>query len=173
MADPVTHTPIATDDMAEKWAAWMELIENDHSAVNHRINPEVAFTPLTKPLSESMVAFVTTAGAHLDDQEPFHVETVAGDQSHRLIPHDVDRERLRFTHTHYDTSAAEMDHNVVLPLDALDAAVAAGRIASAAEMHIGMMGFNPDPSKIADESAPLVAEILADQGVDAVVLVPG
>ncbi len=173
MGEPVTHTPVEGDELGEKWTAWLDLIESHHHASNHRSNPEVAFTPLTKPLAESTVALVTTAGAHLDDHEPFDVATTAGDHTHRLIPHGTDPSRLRFTHTHYDTAPAEEDPNVVLPIRALDQAIQQGRVGAAAQHHIGMMGFNPDPSKVADETAPLVAELLNDQGVDIALLIPG
>jgi D-proline reductase (dithiol) PrdB len=124
-------------------------------------------------LSDAKVALVSTAGLHLDDQDRFHVETVAGDSTYRLIPDDVEMARLRFTHTHYDTSSAEADPNVVFPLDRLHEAVDEGRIGSTSSVHIGMMGFNPDPTAIAENTAPAVAETLAAEDVDVVVLVPG
>lgn len=131
------------------------------------------FTPLGKLLSESKVALVGSAGIHLDDQEPFHVETVAGDPTFRLLPDDLDPSKLRFAHIHYDTSSAEADPNVVFPIERLHEAVAEGRIGSTSSVHIGMMGFNPNPGPIADETAPAVREILAGEGVEVVVLVPG
>ncbi len=172
-------------DVAEVWTAidgtalrseherWIEFITANHDGANHRTNEVAAFTPLVKPLAESRLALVTTAGAHLDSQEPFHVATTAGDAGFRIIPDDVDPARLRFTHTHYDTSSAEKDPNVVLPLDVLHEAVAAGRLGGSSDVHVGMMGFNPDPSALADSTAPAVAALLKEHGVDAVVLVPG
>ncbi|MBK5266297.1 MAG: hypothetical protein JJE47_02600 [Acidimicrobiia bacterium] len=165
--------PVDTDGLQEKFDAWIGFVEANHHGKNNRINDEIAFQPLKKPLSESTMALVTTAGAHLDDQTPFHVETVAGDAGYRQIPHDVDQSRLRFTHTHYDTSSAEIDPNVVLPIDRLNEAVAAGRVGAAAPFHMGMMGFNPDPSELQDVSGPAVASRFADAGVDIVLLVPG
>ena len=85
----------------------------------------------------------------------------------------LDSSRLRFTHTHYDTASAEIDSNVVLPIDRLSEAVAQGRLGAAAPFHIGMMGFNPDPSELQDASGPAVAEMFAEAGVDVVMLVPG
>jgi D-proline reductase (dithiol) PrdB len=162
-----------TTGLDEKYQAWLALIEATHHAANHRINPEVAFAPLTKPLTESTVALLTTAGAHLDDQDPFNVATVDGDPGFRLIPDDVDLGRLRFSHTHYDTASAEQDPNVVLPIDTLHTLVGEGRLGGASQVHIGMMGFNPDPSRIADETAPEVARTLVDADVDVAVLAPG
>ena len=165
--------PLDTTGLDEMYDTWIHFVETNHHGKNNRVNDPVAFEPSKKPLSESTMALVTTAGAHLDDQTPFHVETVAGDAGWRLIPHDVDQSRLRFTHTHYDTSSAEIDSNVVLPIDRLNEAVADGRVGAAAPFHVGMMGFNPDPSELQDVSGPAVAKLLVDAGVDVVLLVPG
>jgi hypothetical protein len=158
---------------SEKYEKWIEFITSNHHAANPRVVETQEFTPLRRSLSESKVALVSSAGVHLDDQPPFHIETAAGDATYRLLPDDLDMRRLRFTHTHYDTASAQKDPNTVFPLDRLHEAVAGGRIGSTSPVHIGMMGFNPDPTPIALTTAPAVAKVLAEQGVDVVVLVPG
>ena len=165
--------PLDPADHAEGYRKWVEYIAHNHHAANPLTVETQQFTPLAKPLAESRVALVSSAGVHLDDQEPFHIATVAGDPSFRVLADDLDPGRLRFTHTHYDTKSAEADPNVVFPIDRLHEAVANGRIGSASPVHVGMMGFNPDPTPIAEVSAPAVAEMLVDEGVDVVVLVPG
>lgn len=162
--------PSDYDDAME---AWVELVNGMHHGANHRVNPEATLTPLAGPLSELRVALVTTAGVHLADQEPFHTETVAGDPTVRVLPDDLDPAELRFSHTHYDTTAAEEDHNVVLPIDRLHELADRGRISGATPYHLGMMGFNPDPTRIAEEAAPRVVELLTEAGAGAVVFVPG
>ncbi len=165
--------PIDDTGLQQKFDEWIGFIERSHHGSNPRINDGSAFTPLSKPLAESRVALVTTAGAHLHSQEPFHVETVAGDPSHRILPDDLDPVDLRFTHTHYDTAPATEDPNCVFPIVRLHELVERGRIGEASPVHIGMMGFNPDPSTIQDELAPRVAGILADAEVDVAIMVPG
>ena len=165
--------PLDPADHAEGYRKWVEYIAHNHHAANPLTVETQQFTPLAKPLAESRVALVSSAGVHRDDQEPFHIATVAGDPSFRVLADDLDPGRLRFTHTHYDTKSAEADPNVVFPIDRLHEAVADGRIGSASPVHVGMMGFNPDPTPIAEVSAPAVAELLAGEGVDVVVLVPG
>ncbi len=169
----LTLQPLDTTGLGEKYEEWIRFIARAHHGENPRRNEVAPFTPLAGPLSDCRVALLTTAGAHLDDQPPFHVEEVAGDHTYRLIPDLVDLGRLRFTHTHYDTSSAEQDPNVVFPLDRLHELVERGRVGSASPVHIGMMGFNPDPTGVADELAPAVASVLHDAGVDVAVLVPG
>lgn len=165
--------PIDRSAYSGKYEKWIELITSNHRASNPLVVETQEFTPLSKPLSEAKVALVGSAGVHLDDQEPFHVATVSGDPTYRVLPDDLDPRELRFTHTHYDTSSAEQDPNVVFPLERLHEAVADGRIGSTSSVHIGMMGFNPNPVPIAEETAPAVAEVLTREGVDVVVLAPG
>ncbi len=157
----------------EEFDAWVNMLSALHHGANNRVNAETSFTPLRRPLAEAKVALVSTAGVHLDGQVPFDVSTTAGDPSFRIIPDDVDQAKLMFTHTHYDTAPATDDPNVVFPLQRLHEFVEEGRLGSTSSIHVGMMGFNPDPSTIADETAPEVAGILADAGVDVVVLSPG
>lgn len=165
--------PIDPSAYQGKYEKWIELITENHHATNPRVVEVQEFTPLSKPLAEAKVAIVGSAGVHLDDQAPFNVETIAGDPTFRLLPDDLDPSRLRFTHTHYDTSSAVADPNVVFPIERLHEAVGEGRIGSTSSVHIGMMGFNPNPGPIADETAPAVRDVLAGEGVDVVVLVPG
>jgi D-proline reductase (dithiol) PrdB len=165
--------PLDTTGLGEKYEDWIRFIAKTHHGSNPRTNEVAPFSPLAKPLADSRVALLTTAGAHLDDQPPFQVATVAGDHTFRVIPDDVDLSRLRFTHTHYDTSSAEQDPNVVLPLDRLHELIERGRIGSSSPVHIGMMGFNPDPTGVADELAPAVAGMLLEAEVDVAILVPG
>lgn len=160
-------------DYADQLDRWVEFVAVNHGGSNHRVNERTSWTPLAKTLAESRVALVTTAGAHLADQAPFHTATIAGDATFRLIPHDSDLADLRFSHTHYDTTSAAADPNVVLPRDRLNELIESQRIGSASPIHIGLMGFNPDPTGIAEQAAPGVVAALRDVEVDVVVLAPG
>lgn len=171
--DPIPLEPLDTTGLQDKFDQWIEFIARAHEASNPRVNVDRAFTSLTKPLAESRMVLLTTAGAHLDDQQPFHVETTAGDYTYRLLPDDLEPARLRFAHTHYDTASASDDPNCVLPIDRLHELVDRGRIGEASPVHIGMMGFNPDPTPIAEILAPAVVEVLKDTKVDVALIVPG
>ena len=164
---------VPTEGLDEKYRDWIGFIAETHHASDPRVNDPVPFAVLTRPLAEARVALLTTAGAHLDDQVPFHIETVAGDPSFREIPNDVDVRRIRFTHTHYDTSSAAKDPNVVLPITRLAELVERGRIGSASPVHFGMMGFNPNSGPVADELGPTIAERLVEHEVDVALFVPG
>lgn len=160
-------------ELDRRFADWLVRIEQMHEGARHLANPDTAFVRLAKPLAEARVGLLTSAGAYVEGDPPFDVADPHGDPSFRQIPDGVDPGRLRFAHSHYDTTRAEVDPNVVLPLEPLHELVADGVVGSAASVHVGMMGFNPDPTRVARESAPRVADLYAADGVDVVVLSPG
>jgi D-proline reductase (dithiol) PrdB len=131
------------------------------------------WTPLRKPLAECTVALVTTAGVHLQRQEPFSLFDEHGDWSSRPIPGDVDVADLRVSHTHYDTRDAEQDINVVFPIERLRELAAEKIVGRVSPLHFGFMGFIPNPAELARTTAPAAAAALAAQAVDVALLTAG
>jgi len=166
-------TGLDAADLAGRYRDWLVRIEQMHQGARAWTNPEPAFTRLQVPMSQARVALLTSAGAYLEGQDAFDVADPHGDPSFRLLPGDVDLGRLRFAHSHYDTARAEQDPNVVLPLDRLRELAADGAVGSVAAAHVGMMGFNPDPARLVEESAPRIADLLREEGVDVALLTPG
>jgi D-proline reductase (dithiol) PrdB len=134
----------------------------------------VPWAPVTKPVRESVIALVTTAGVHLDSDPPFDMDDPEGDPSMRAIPSDVDPRRLTITHRYYDHSAADRDINVVLPLDRLRELVAEGGVGGIAPRMYGFMGHidGRHLATLIEETAPALARRLRAEGADAVFLTP-
>ncbi len=132
----------------------------------------VPWMPLTKPLSRSRVALVTTAGVHLRGQAPFDVLARQGDPSFRALPSSTPLDEYRITHTHYDHSDADRDINCVFPISRVKEMVHRGYLGSLAETNYGFMGFIKDLEKL-KVNARTVARALMDQGVDVVLGTPG
>jgi D-proline reductase (dithiol) PrdB len=134
----------------------------------------VPWAPVTKPVRESVIALVTTAGVHLDRDSPFDMNDPEGDASMREIPSDVDPRRLTITHKYYDHSAADRDINVVLPLDRLRELVADGRVGGIAPRMYSFMGHidGRHLRTLIEETAPTLARRLCADGADAVFLTP-
>lgn len=156
-----------------RYADWRERTIQMHQGTRARPNPTPAFTPLRSPLSTARVALVTTAGAYVAGDEPFNVADPHGDPSYRVIADTVSPDALRFAHSHYDTGRAREDPNVVLPLAPLGDLARMGVVKESAPRHIGLMGFNPDPSRLVTETIPAVVDLLSRDNVDVVVLSPG
>lgn len=156
-----------------RYADWLVRIRDMHDDARPLRNSEPAFARLVPPLAGARVALLTSAGAYIDGDAPFDVDAPHGDPGFRVLPDDAAPSSIRFAHSHYDTSRAEADPNVVLPRDVLQRLAADGVIGSVSPVHVGMMGFNPHAHRVRDESAPAVVELFARAGVDVVLLSPG
>lgn len=136
------------------------------------VNTDVPWVEYKKPFSESKIALISSAGVHLKDDVPFDMESRKGDSTYRVIPGDVDSSDLMVSHSHYDNKGAKKDINVVFPIDRMRELVERELIGSVAPNNFGFMGFIPNTTLLVEEYAPKVAEILREDGVDAVVLAP-
>ena len=123
-----------------------------------------------KPLHESRVAIVTTAGLRVESNADWN----AGDQGFTQIPHDAEN----LTLAHYSPNFARvgwvLDKNVVFPIDRLYELAEDGIIGSVAKTHISFMGAQPDHTleTIHLDSGPAAAKLLKDDEVDLVLLTP-
>ena len=88
--------------------------------------------PLARPLSESSVALVTSAGITQAGQPPMDGENIEGDYTLRLLDTDTPVSELRIWHTHFDVTAANQDINVVYPVDRLKELAVEGTVARVA-----------------------------------------
>ena len=138
-----------------------------------RIDP-VPWTPLRKPLSQSKVAIVSTAGFTLPDQPAFDSKVKGGDFSFRVISDDTDPRSLVDSHRSetYDHTGLRSDPNLAFPLDRLHELACDGVIGRTNGRHLSFMGSITAPSRLLRETAPAAARILAADGVDAALLVP-
>jgi len=82
-------------------------------------NDDIPWTPFKKPLAESCLAIVSTAGFYLEDDEPFDIDSARGEAGFRTIPSNFDQEKLKIAHTHYPHARVKEDINVLFPIDRL------------------------------------------------------
>lgn len=138
-----------------------------------RIDPVPWATP-RKSLHQAKVALVSTAGLVLPTQPRFDDEVKGGDWSYREIPDDADVSTMIESHRSksFDHSGLRADANLGLPLDRLHELVHDGAIGSANRRHFSLMGSITAPGRLIAQSAPAVADALAADEVDAVLLIP-
>lgn len=84
----------------------------------------IPWTDLAKPVSECMVALVSSGGIYHRDDEPFDMEReraepLWGDPSFREVPGGISQEEVRVAHLHYENPRALEDCNCILPVAAL------------------------------------------------------
>ena len=123
-----------------------------------------------KPLHESRVAIVTTAGLRVESNADWN----AGDQGFTQIPHDAENLTLAHYSPNFDRVGWVLDKNVVFPIDRLHELAEDGIIGSVANTHISFMGAQPDHTleTIRLDSGPAAAKLLKDDEVDLVLLTP-
>lgn len=150
--------------LASRWAKRHQFVEGR----------DIPWAPLHQPVSESVIALVTTAGVHLKSHEPFNMDDPDGDPTFRVIPVDAPHTDLTITHKYYDHSAADRDINVVLPLDRMHEFVAEKRIGGIGPFAYGFMGHidGPHVRTLMEKAAPEVARRLKADRTEAVILTP-
>jgi len=150
--------------LAEQWARRHRFVEAT----------TVPWTPRARPVADSTIALVTTAGVHLGYDAPFDMDDPDGDPSFRVIPSGVDARQLTITHRYYDHSAADRDIDVVLPIHRLEELVAEGRVGAMAPRAYSFMGHidGRHLATLTGQTAPAVLDRLRADGADAVVLTP-
>jgi D-proline reductase (dithiol) PrdB len=156
------------DELRPKWRAYMRLYR--YRAAD-RDRP---WAPLRKPLSECRTALVTTAGLVAPGQPAFDQRARGGDYSLRVLDRDVAVAALRDCHRSdsFDHAGLRADPNLAFPLDRLRERASAGVIGEVAPRHISFMGSITAPGRLIRDTAPAAAEILAQDAVDAALLIP-
>lgn len=135
------------------------------------------WTPLEKPLSQCKITMVSTAGIHLKTDRTFDYERERrepswGDPTHREIPSSAEQDDCLYTHLHIDTGFLANDRNVAFPVDIFRDYVREGVIGSLADTLYSIMGYIPNFHPLMKKTAPLMAEKMRSEGVDAVFLFP-
>ncbi len=147
--------------------------------------PDAPFAPLRKPLREATIALFSSGALYRDDQEPYYPASITYEQamrdvrsarerfpSLRVIAAETPEERLRVGHVAYDIRAAQKDSNVIFPLTRFRELVQQGSIGALAQRNYSYHGLTNIP-RLMHETAPQWAQMLKDDGVDAVFLTAG
>jgi D-proline reductase (dithiol) PrdB len=138
-----------------------------------RIDP-VPWTPLAKPLSQSRVALVSSAGFVMPGQPPFDAGKRGGDPTFRVIPADAEPKTLSESQRSesFDHSGMRRDPNLALPLDRIREMREAGRIGEVNRRHLSFMGSLTAVGRFLSQTGPEAAGWLVEDRVDVALLVP-
>ena len=120
------------------------------------------------PLAQCRIAIVTTAGVHRKGDRPFG----PGATDYRIIPGDTKAADLVMSHqsVNFDRTGFQEDHNVAFPLDRLHELAKQGVVGAVADFHYSFMGATQ--IRQLETKAKELAQLLKDDGVDAVLLTP-
>lgn len=124
-------------------------------------------------LRDSRLMLIASAGGYLPGfQTPFNISDPGGDYSLRLFPSSTAPEQLAFAHAHYDHSAVNADPQVLIPLNHLRTLVAEGVIGALTPSVVSIMGYQPDATRVVDETIPAICQVARAEQAQAALLVP-
>lgn len=131
---------------------------------------EPAFTPVEKPLAESKLGMISTAGTYVQGQVAYYYKD---DTSIREIPNDTPVDKIRFAHIMENyLIEARQDPGTVFPLEVLAKLEADGVIGELADNYYSCMGGIYSQNRVTAELIPNLSDAIAREQIDLLLLVP-
>ena len=125
-----------------------------------------------RPLAESRLAFVSTAGVQPRGTLPFDVVHPVGDYTFRRVPAHFRPDELEIHQLKYPTDGAHRDLNVIFPIERLQELARAGVIGGLTDNFFSFIGYNMDPDLLERTLAEDLAQAVADEHADLALLSP-
>jgi len=130
----------------------------------------VPLAPLQLPLSEARLSFVSTAGVQPKGTLPFDVVHPIGDYTFRRVPSDSTPGDLEIHQLKYPTDGAHRDLNVIFPIERLQELRDEGVVGALTPDLFSFIGYNMDPGLLERTLAEDLAQAVAQEQPDLVLL---
>ena len=128
------------------------------------------FVKPSKPLAESKLGLLSTAGTYVAGQIAYHYKD---DTSIRVIPSSTPVDDIRFSHvTENYLVDARQDPRCVFPIQALQTLTDQGVIGSLADNYFSCMGGIYSQRRVKTELIPALQSMLLSEEIDLLLLVP-
>lgn len=133
----------------------------------------VPLAALRRPLSESKLTLISSCGVHTKVDPPLDVCHPFGDFRFRRVPSKSRHEDLIIHQLKYPHDDADLDINVIFPIERLQELASEGVLGGLSESFFSFIGYNMDPEKFERTVANDIAEAVAeDERADAALLAP-
>ena len=137
----------------------------------------IPWTPMSKPLNQTTLALVTSAGISLKTDPPFDMERekrepIWGDRSYRKIPRGTTENEIDVNHLHINTDLVKQDINVILPLARMAEFEQEGIIGRLAPTAYSFYGFQWQNTDFLKEAIEPISKHMKTEKVEAVLLTP-
>ena len=132
----------------------------------------VPLAKLKKPLSESRLTFVSTAGVQPSGTLPFDTAHPVGDYTFRPVPSSSKPADLEIHQLKYPTAGAERDLNVIFPIERLQELAKEKIIGILTTNFFSFIGYNMDAERLERTLADDIAEAVEAEKPDVVLLAP-
>jgi D-proline reductase (dithiol) PrdB len=128
---------------------------------------------LRKPLSASRLTLVSSCGVHLKTDQPLDVCHPFGDFRFMRVPSIAKHDDLIIHQLKYPHDDADLDINVIFPIERLQELCAEGRLAKLTPNLFSFIGYNMDPEKFERTVAVGIAEaVVQEERADCALLAP-
>lgn len=129
-----------------------------------------AFTKVSKPLADSRLGMISTAGTYIQGQVAYYYQD---DTGIRTIGNDTPVGKIRFSHiTENYLAEARKDPGTVFPLESLQVLQSEGVIGELAENYYACMGGIYSQNRVRQELIPNLQAVIQEQALDLLLLVP-
>ncbi|MDI6764678.1 MAG: glycine/sarcosine/betaine reductase selenoprotein B family protein [Thermodesulfobacteriota bacterium] len=137
----------------------------------------IPWTPMSKPLNQTTIALVTSAGISLKTDPSFDMERekrepLWGDRSFRAIPRGTTEKEIDVNHLHINTNLVKQDINVILPLARMAEFEKEKIIGCLAPTAYSFYGFQWQNTNFLSEAIEPISKRMKKEGVEAVFLTP-
>ena len=133
----------------------------------------VPLAHLRQPLSEVRLTLISSCGVHSNGDPPLDVCHPFGDFRFRRVPSSARHEDLIIHQLKYPHDDADLDINVIFPIERLQELAAEGLLGGLTTNFFSFIGYNMDPERFERTVAHGVADAVAmEEEADAALLVP-
>ena len=156
----------------ERWLAEFQRTGSCNWNIYERPRNQIPIPGPGVDLASSRLMLITSAGGYAPGTHaPFDASSPLGDYTMRVFSPDTPFDRLAFAHEHYDHIAVNADPQVLLPLGHLREMIAEGKIGGLTSV-VSFMGYQPDVSRVLDETIPAILQVAHEENAEAALLVP-
>jgi D-proline reductase (dithiol) PrdB len=128
---------------------------------------------LTKPLSQSRLALISSCGVHLKSDEPLDVCHPFGDFRFLRVPSRAKHGDLMIHQLKYPHDDADLDINVIFPIERLQELCEERVLGGLTDNFFSFIGYNMDPEKFERTVAADIAEaVVKNEHADCALLAP-
>lgn len=123
----------------------------------------VPLARLSKPLSRARVALISSSGVHLKSDRPMDVCHPFGDFTFRRVPSGARHADLIIHQLKYPHDDADLDINVIFPIERLQELAAERAIGGLTENFFSFIGYSMDPERFERTIADNIAEAVCEE----------
>ena len=132
----------------------------------------VPLARLSKPPNKARVTLISSCGVHMRSDRPMDVCHPFGDFTFRRVSSGAKHSDLIIHQLKYPHDDADLDINVIFPIERLQDLAAEGIIGGLTRNLFSFIGYNMDPERFEQTVAADIARAVCEEEADVALLAP-